>query len=246
MALTPTQTSLCNSMSQQFDGLIAPILAAKSQYQKTMRDLDATLRSTSFSPQSAIDGELNDLKNKVKSNMPGSDLGAMEELKDLIENCEYLDALSPAAALIGATGGLFDKIGSLVDNSGVSIPEFGLASLADQLKKLMSGVGIPGGSVLKELFEKADKLINCLDALCGYDVTNKINTLNQLVEDYGLTDQFDIDFDNMFSNAGLSTTEIDGLNTAFTGVDDINTDAIGSINDAVSSVKSLTKSGGFF
>jgi hypothetical protein len=246
MALTPTQTALCNSLNQQFDGLIAPIIAAKSGYQSRLREFKNLLRNTTFTPQSQIDSELNNLRNSARNNMPGKELQDMRELRDILENCDFFNIFSPASALISGTVGLFDKISDLISNSGITVPEFGLGAIADALERLLDGIGTPGGSNLKELFERADQLINCLDSICGYDVTGKISRLEDLVTDYELDNSYNIDYSTIYSDAGLTASEIQGMTTVTDGIASINVESLTSISDSVSSVKALTKTGGFF
>jgi hypothetical protein len=245
MALSPTQQSLCNSINQQFDGVIAPIVAGKTTYKSKLRRFKEGLRNTTFTPQNQIDSELNSLKTASRTNMPGSDINAMNELKSVIDNCEYLSLFNPVSALVTSANGMFNKIDSLISNSGITVPEFGLGAIADELEKLLKGASIPGGSILSELFEKADKLIQCLDAICSEDVSTKIEILENLVTDYNLDDSYDIDYGTIYSDAGLTSSEIQGMNTAITGIRDIKSEASESVNNAVSAAKSFTKAGGF-
>lgn len=250
MALTPMQTALCNSIEQQWAGIIGPITAARAAYLRELRQLESDLLNAIYTPQNLIDAKLDELQGEARDNMPRDDLAAMDELKTILENCDFLGAFSPATAVLSGTAAVFDKINNLVDDAALTIPDFGLGKQIVGLVNKLEGAGIPGGSTLKELFQKAEQLINCLDTVCGYagtgKVTEKINELNALVTDYKLNDDYELDLDSIYTDAGMSASEKTGMSTIVDGVTGIQSDASSAIDSAVAAVKNLTKGGGFF
>jgi hypothetical protein len=246
MPLTPTQESMCNSLDQQFDAIVDPIAKAKSSYQRTLRDFRDQLSSISFSPQAQIDAALAGIRDAANAVMPGKEISDMNDIKDMIDNCSYFSAFSPVSSIISGATGMYNAIDDFINTAATSTPEFGLGALADRLVNMLGGGGIPGGNVLSDLFRQADELINCLSAICGRDVSIKIATLDALVGDFQLNDSYELDLETIYSDVGLSSTDITKMNTTIDGIKNIKTTASTAMNDTVSAIKELSKIGGFF
>jgi hypothetical protein len=247
MALSPMQTSLCNSMESQFDAIIAPIQAAKSGYQRALREFKSGIQSATYASQQEMNDALDALKLDTEAAAPGSSDDDMDELRQMLEDCGFLQGSNPAATVASVNFGLFDEINYLISQvQGAANEVFQLGKIANDLFNILEGVGIPGGSLLKELFEQADEIINCLAAICGRDVQDKIDTLDELVTAYNLNDSYEIDYSSIYAEAGLSADEIQSMTIAVEGIVDVNNIATVSIEESVSAVKALTKTGGFF
>jgi len=158
--------------------------------------------------------------------------------------------------MIGSVVGLYDKIDSYIDNLGLTVPELGLAKLADTLNKLLSGAGIPGGSNISTLFGQADRLIQCVSNLClesEYQVwvIAATDTLDGLYADFNVvSDPLDpnygyFNYTSVYTDIGLNVDQIANINIAIDGVTSIKNDALSAVNSTISSIKSLIP-GGFF
>lgn len=256
MAFTKTQRSLCNKMVTEFDALITPVIAAKSQIQQAQREMKSMLNGMSFTAPNIIQAEASALKQAAAELYPGDSLEEMESMKNMIDGCDYLKALAPAAAIIGTTLGIFDNMANLVNSS--TIPEFGVASIGGFIDDILSGAGIPGGGNISEMLGKADKLIECLASTCGpYDAyyltaaTEYATTTNDLYTDLNVvSDPNDpnygkFDYDQVYNDVGMSAEEQLGMKEALGGVTDMKTGATDAVTNSVNSVKELTKLGFF-
>ena len=58
MALSSTQKSICNKMLSDYPALVAPVKSAKGSIKAAARDLDASLRSITFSDDNAINNAI--------------------------------------------------------------------------------------------------------------------------------------------------------------------------------------------
>ncbi len=258
MFLDSMSRSLCNKMKEDFATLTAPINQAKSAVRNLKNQLQALLNTMIFSIDlSDITDEIAAIQAAAKELYPSDALSDMESLKTLLDACAYLDDAKPISSILGTTLGVFDEIDNILNTS--IIPEIGAATLGDLINKLMAGgEGRPGGSNLSDIFKKADKLINCLAAICGAGDPTYITIastytaeLDNLFDSMGIDSNplsptyGDFDFDTIYDNAGMTTTNRLKVSTALSGVTDTGTNAINSISSSVSKAKSLIKTGFF-
>jgi len=257
MALDNMSRSLCNKMKEDFATLIAPINMAKTSIKNKKNELQALLNNMVFSVDlDIITTAVDDLQSAAAEAYPSDSLADMAALKNMIDNCSYLEDVKPISSIIGTTLGAFDEIDTLVDN--IVVPEFLAADIGNGINNAMSGIGVPGGNNLTDTFKKADKLIDCLSTICGagdptyitvateyadeldnlYDSMNIVS--NPLSSNYG-----EFDYDTIYTNAGMTSQDILQVNTALGGVGDTGTSALASIDASVSRAKDLIK-GGFF
>lgn len=244
MALSPTTTSLCNSLQQKFNPLVGPAEESKSGYKSQMRDFISALRSASYSSQSLINSTLATLQNDVAGILPESSLSGMTDLKNFINHCTFLGS-NPVTALNGSTSGINDKIDEYINN--ITVPEFALGAMADRMNQLLTTNKVSDSLI------RADRLLDCITQLCpGFDPGPKYVILNNLFDQYKLiSDPLNpnyggIDYDVVYTSAGLTTPQKTGMNTVVNGITSIKQNATTSVNNAINSVKNLVKSGGFF
>jgi len=257
MALDNMTRSLCNKMVDDYSALIAPINMAKSAVKNAKTQLQTLLNNMVFSVDlDVITTAVDNLQSAAAEAYPSDSLADMAALKGMLDNCDYLEDAKPISSILGTTLGVFEVINGLVN--AIVVPEFLAADIGDGINNTMSGIGIPGGNSLTDIFKKADKLIDCLSAICGagdptyitvateyaeeldnlYDSMNIVS--NPLSSNYG---QFD--YDAIYTNAGMTSQNILQVNTALDGVGTTGTDALTSIDASVSRAKDLFK-GGFF
>lgn len=245
MALSPTTTSLCNSLQQKFDPLVGPAQDSKSGFKSQMRDFISALRSASFSPQSLIDSTLATLRSDVDGILPESSLSGMTDLKNFIDHCTFLGS-NPVTALNGSTKGINDQIDTYINNI-VTPEEFRLGGLANTMEQLLAENKISDSLI------RADRLLNCITDLCpGFDPGPNYIILNNLFDQYKLiSDPLNpnyggIDYDVVYTSASLTASQKTGMNTVVNGITSIKQNALTSVNNSISLVKSLVKTGGFF
>jgi ribosomal protein S13 len=259
MALTSTQTSLCNKLVSDFESVIGPATSAlstvKSEIQAAKSALNS-LKGIGFSPSEDITNAANDLESDVNENIPQADEEAIDEINDIVSNCAYFgeDELlkNPTAILKSMSKSAFDKMDELIE--AVPLPDFESGKLIDSLiNKIANQIpDNPADLGISTSLQKADQLIDCLTSLCGSDFATTAQSYADQVED--LYDQLNIvgdpaspnygkfDIDKLYDDVSLSVTEKVKMNSVVDSVQNIKSNASSSISSAVDTTKSLRKS----
>ena len=246
MTLTSTERALCNSLDQKYGALITPLLNSRPGYKNLLNSYINQMRSTVFSPPGAVEQGVDDLVNQANGVMPGDEVDDLNRINTFMQNCPFFDEASPVSALLGSVSGLFDAIDNFINNISITVPEFGLAALADQLNKLLNGDGFPGGNNLSALFKMLDKLINCLNALCpGFFIENKINQVNDLYNFYNVDSNptsltyAQLNYASIYQELNLTPGQINNLNTALNSVTSVKETALSSVQSVANKLKLL-------
>jgi len=255
MAITNNERSLCNKLVSDFDSLIQPGKSAKSAINNATNEMKSKLNGMSWSDQNALAAALNGFRNSVNESLPGSQLGDLENLKNFIDNCEYLQSLNPVSVIMGIVGGVFDTIGNLVNGLDLTFPEFSAGGLGSLVDKLLDGANFPGGDNIAGLLALSDKLLQCLDSGCAAvdpsyipALTAKSDELQQTYDDLGLVDDpldpnyGKFDYSAMYNDLGLSVDEVSNINSVKSGINAskaAGTDAIKNTTDAIKNAKKI-------
>ena len=259
MALTKNEKSLCNKLVSDFDGLIQPGRSAKGAINGATNDMKSLLNGMTFSDPGLLGGALDQYRNAVNDALPGDELDDLNQIKNFIDNCEYLQALDPLSTMIETVNGVFDEIGKLVNGLDLSFPEFGAGNLGSLVDKILDGIGMPGGDKISDLLAAADKLLNCLSAGCAAvdptyigDLDSKTDELQRVYDDLGLIDDPNdpnygkFDYSSMYNDLGLSTSEINSINSVKDGISASKDDGINAISNTKDAIKTAKKVGGLF
>jgi len=225
MAIIPVERSMCNKMVYDFDGLIAPVDAAKHGVRSKQNEIQSLLNNLTSSSQSAINSAISDLSSEVDDVIPTATLYDMRELERFIEECEYLNGMSPIAAMLGALDSIYNKIDGFLDTIGLGVPEFSIGKISSLINDLLGARGPNISDVLGNL----DKLLNCVEMYCGGEYPDQLNnmtiavgdaysdlniTSNPLDPDYGL-----YDFNALYENASLSSVQKSQVTQVLAAVD---------------------------
>ncbi|MHA1816198.1 MAG: hypothetical protein ACTSX1_09350 [Candidatus Heimdallarchaeaceae archaeon] len=257
MAFTEVERSICNKMSFDSSGLLNPAEAIKGAVKNQISGINSQLASYIPSSQATIDAASTTLENNVGSVIPGDSESDIEAMISLINKCAYLsddEKLNNPIALSNAmTKSLFDKFEDYFGGVA-SVPEYALAQALSALEELYTNL-FPRSSALTDLLKKADKLINCLSAVCNGEQTSKVIALTNQTQN--LYNDFDmvgnpldanygkLDKDKLFTDAGLSPAEISKVTNANDEVDAIKAEGKKSIEDLMNATKLLKKAGVF-
>ena len=255
MALSPTQTAMANQLVQKFSTISGPVDAAKGGVKSLTRTLTTELSTTTFSSLPSIESEMDSLFTQVDDLLPGTDLSAMTDLKNFIDNCPFFGAsANPISSIYGTRDGIFDKVDDLITNSGSTYPEFTLANIADSINKLLSGSGFPGGNVISDLLASADSLIDCLSGIPGYEPDviafgNEISSLYSemnIISDPLSASYGQLDYSTIYSNAGISASGIANMQYTIGRITTLKSNALSSISSSANAAKNYLGTGGLF
>lgn len=252
MALSPTKKALCNKLVTDYYTLITPVKSAKSVMKQNMSELDSFIRGMTFSNPVDLQGAIDGFEVDSKASLPGSDNESIDELKDFISQCTYLQTQAPTSNVYGTKDGALDQIKDYASDLIPSFPEFGAGSLASAINDVLSGSLVPGSDSLSAILRKADQLLNCIDALCpGYSApaSDIANDLQSLYNDLNLIDSGPntgtFDYTSFFDNAGLSSIQQGAINSVTNSIDSQKQGAISAVQNSVNKVKDLVKGGLF-
>jgi len=249
MAISPTQTAICEKMSNEFDAMIETVRGARDAFARAKATLISLLNGLSFStPQDLLDA-INGFLNDCANSLPNSD--AIDEILDMINNCNFLsnhDSFSnPISLITSAQDSIMGDINNKMDDLAGSIPEFSaskaMGDLLDQLTSGGQGMGITDS--LKSL----DSIINCIDALCGSGFSSRVSSMSSQVDglfsDFGLDSDpesisyGELDMDSIYSAAGISGDEITAMEDTVGSMTDVKGNAEAAVSDVVGSIKDM-------
>lgn len=256
MALTATERGLCNKLYGDYATMVNPVKLAKSSVISQKNSYMSMLSSLQWSPLQNVLDSLQGIKDAVDVPLPLE--SSMYDIQRFLERCNYMGALSPASAVLGAAQRALYGVDNSVDSYAPDVPEFGAAAIANKLDALMKGLGIPGGSNLSDLLKKADQILECMSSICaGTDptyngqVANMANDMDGLFRDMYLVDNPSsdyhgtMDYDRMMDE--INMTEIQKMNaeTARVGILETKLDILDTTSQTLSMVQQYTKMGFF-
>ena len=246
MALSKNQKALCRKLNSEFDSAIGPVKLAKGAVIAAKNELKNQLNAYSAGAVTpGLDGALDGFKDDVADNIPGSELEDLQEIKDFIDNCPYLSSLSPVSAVLSSIIGIFDEIENLIDGLTDSFPEFGMGKLGSLIDKLLDGVHLPGGDKLSELLKNLDKILDCLESICGYSVASRRLEVESLYDEMGLDSEANFDYTVLYNEVGLSASQVSAINKVKNGINDQKDLSSAAVDSTVSAFKSAIKKGLF-
>ena len=266
MALGKNEKTLFNKLLADWNGLLAPVYASKSAIQKATNDMINKLKEMVqfdlFTGEAALNAAIQDFGDQVKDQIPGDELDDLQRLKNFLDNCEYLQPLEPISALIGTALGISDEIENLIDKffDSFNIPEFGAANFGSIIDNLLAGLpGLPGGDALADLLAQADKLINCLSALCALqdpsysaDLTSMSDELQELYDDLRIVDNpassdyGKLDYSAIYADVPLNADQINAINNTKAGLNNAKNSGVNAVNNTKSAIQQASKIGGLF
>ncbi len=251
MSFTEIERSICNKMGYDSSGLLAPAEAGKGAVRNRLSAIRSQLNSYVASPQAVIDAATAQLRNSAGTIFPGSTENDVEKLVDLINNCTYLQTENPISTTKALIGSMFEKLDSFFGDVA-SVPEYLLGEALGALDELFNN-DKPRSSGLTDLMKDADKLINCLSTLCNGEYTSEVialtNQTQNLYDDLGMvSDPLSanyglLDKDTLFSDAGLTPSDITKITGANDEVNSLKDQGQQAINDLMDATKTAKKAG---
>lgn len=224
MALSLITQNVCSKLLGDFDGNFDgmstfknTILSNSNIVQNTLNNL----KNTGFSDVNDVINNASSVLNNYEDFIPS--LSDLDDLARFIEACLYAsesDILNTPLGLFRSItdylyDNLYDVVGLLTDTT----PEFSIAIDMSKLDRLLDSLRVPF------LTDLMGKILNCLDEICGTDITSRQEELSTFLSDCKLTSGGALDVNTIYDNCGLTDgqKEIMGI-------------AKGSVYDAVSTL----------
>jgi len=174
--------ALCDSMLASLKKQMKQFTDVTNKMQNTVNDLGSKL--SEITP----DDNINDSINTITNNVP--DFSAnIDDFNDLINGCTAFSMM-----------GIKNPADALNDFLNNKKPSFGnpLTDMAFNLFDLSKKINELNPS---NLIADIDKFINCLDGVCGYDVTEQIDEINNTMDKSSLDINGNFDMNNMMLKA---------------------------------------------
>jgi len=254
MAFTEIERSICNKMGYDSGGLLAPAEASKGAVRNQLSGIRSQLSSYIASPQAVIDAATAQLQTASGTIFPGHTQNDVDALLDIISNCTYLELDNPISLTKALIGSLFDKLDGFFDAVS-AVPEYLLGQALGALDELFDNK-LPRSTALTDLMKNADKLINCLSTLCNGEYTSEVlaltNQTQNLYNDLGMisnplsANYGKLDKGTLFSDAGLSPTEIAKITGANLEVNSLKDQGQQAIDELMEVTKLSKKAGDIF
>ena len=204
------QGTMCRKMERELDKGLGEMGKARNAMYTALDDVKSSLSDMVgqvATPLNDMNSALGDLNNAASDAMPSFPVGS-GQLEDMLQKCgilkQDLPKLSGSAIyddFANATSTSFEN--ALKDAfDGISFPEFGISDMFRDLGKQLDFFDVSG------ILSGLDGFLNCLDSMCGSNVSDKIDYANDLVDDMGLDSVTGkLDTEGLMNDAGISTAQ---------------------------------------
>jgi len=254
MALTPTETSLCNKMLGDYAGLMGPVKLGQSGIMNQRSALTNQLGGMTYSTPSDLANKVNLFKNAVGLALP--DPNDLNSLKNMLTQCDYFKQFGPTSAIAGLMQSALGNISSLINNFGAGTNEFNAGKIAGLINQALSNL-IPGGSGLTDILKSAGQLLECMSSVCAAGDPSYIggldyidNDLNNTISSMGLVgDPSSInfgkmDYNSIYNDLGMTPTQRYAIDSTTFAIDEQRVRAKVAIDQSIAAVK--LQMGGLF
>jgi len=210
-------SGLCSGFDDKLGSMMGNLDQIKSAMSSPMSMLKEELSKLEGGVASPV-GDMEDGLEAVTSAATDSipSIPDVSDIEDILKDCSILQGnllsglQSPASLISGfldqAIGIIGDAIGSVLDLLG-DLLEAPAAFLINQINNLLEGFGL--GSLLAEL----DGLFNCLDSVCGTDVSGDIDQVNGILDALNLDEVGKFDITKITDGMNIPTDVIKNVTT---------------------------------
>ena len=235
--------TLCEGIERELDKGIQMLKAADYAMNDAVSDiLDAIddFAPDPITPPSILDDALDDMNDLMQKKTP--DMKSAEYILDLLEKClglcDDLSTKSDYRIRLDILDVIYDALNDVISDF-FHIPEIFIAQGIDLANDLLSKIKVG------DLLAKLDRLIDCIDAACGGGISDKVDTINALVDNMQIDDNGRIDQDNMFLNGGLSQAQQDAIEKAQNSMHIQKASSMGASNNAATAFINAIQDGAF-
>lgn len=243
------QGTYCKDLETQCDDAIKILQQAQSAINGPTKELDKNLKGILGQPASAvndINSASDDITNTANdATATPSGAGAIE---DVLKNCGILQAdvlsgkTSPAESigkfLESASNSLSDAMDTAMDLIS-SLAEAPVAAIINTINDILEPFDLKG------IFSKLDGIFDCLDSMCGSNISGKVDYVNDLADQMQLDSEGNFDTNTILQNSGISSEQISNITTLgdkiSTAKDNAAAAAASSADSLGDGVKNLTK-----
>lgn len=237
------QDTYCEDLESQLDAGISSLTQAKATIDGALSEVDALLAIFDLLASSTAEQITNgifDIQSAATDSIPL--IPDASDMEDLINACTQFkvnfdlgsprgiaeDFANKAANALGtAIGSAFDIL--------TGLPEFAISELLNGIEDILSQIQIP------DLLGLLDGILECLDQVCGSDVSSEVDQIDDLLNGMSLDDSGLLDKSTIFSDSGISQDKIDDLTTIGDQIVSAKDDAADALQTSKDILKGNTK-----
>jgi len=230
--------AICQQMLAQFDKGLALANMAKRSLEGQLSTITNQLNSfTNFSALQDIEDAAHNALDMFGSNLPDfSNVGSYNEFLDVINSCNFLKndkkLSDPLKLLNSLQSSLLSGASSILDDAFDLIPEI---QLGNALNGIIDKFGTKGFN-FSESIPGLDGVLTCLSAICGEDISSRLNELQDLTDTLKIKDDGSFNMDQVMDDAGIGSQREN-----FSKITDTAQGMATSSTDAVSQGKAMFK-----
>jgi len=231
------QTGFCSKLTDEFDNRMNQLNALERQLDLKIKALKVGIASiTGFSPHALLKKFESDVSKGIDSMVPS--LATFDDLFTLANACLFTknDPMlsKPSTLAKSIKNRVKANANSVLTNLAAAIPtEFALSNLVNALKSQIKT------SKINLIVPEATQALNCISAICGYDVTIRIARLQNFISKYNLSGTGELDVDALLSSQGLGKEAIKSINRVINQIDDVMNQIDTSFTSGVDRLKRL-------
>ena len=245
MAITDVTSSYCDIVEGIADTTIDKITQVKFAINAPLAALlalIATLQGEAASLAQDIEDAINQMKNNLDGLIPDLGPGLDSELLNILEKCEILE-ISPTESLgkiakdlsNGLLTSVSDFLTTTVENLA-SLPEYPVAAAMLEINELLDNLEFPN------ILDYMDKALQCLDALCGRDITSQAQQIDDLLDEMYLTDNGQLDRGRMYIENGITSDQIFNVEKCYSEIKSASEDAVSKVRNTANGVANTISS----
>ena len=219
----------CQDLEAQLDEKIAVLEQAKEAMNAPTKLLNKELGKLIGGPASSAGDILaakDTIQGGVDDNTPA--IPNTDEIENMLKDCGLLsdNILSGKTSPAAAVGDFVKKAGDAVEDAiGKALEaisnllEAPAATIINAINDILDKIKVP------DVLGALDGILNCLDAMCGSDVSGKVDYVNTLASDMKIDDNGALDVDTLFSEAGIDQGQADNIKEIGTKIADAKSSA---------------------
>ena len=235
------KNGFCTKLTSEFDKRMSTLSGVSGQLTNKLTAATSflsTFRASERSLISNLQGKISSATNLVPN------LSQFDELIDLANMCLFTknDPMlsKPSTIARGLTSALksnaFNAMNDLAKIGDSVIPEFNAAKLLSELKSQISVSGV--GKMAPE----ATQLLNCMSAICGTDITSRLNSLTSFLSTFNINADGELDVSALLDSQGISGDGLDQINDCCDMVDGVMDNIESSVSDGIDRLNDLFSS----
>ena len=240
MALPEVTSAVCGKLVNEFDKTLNMLLGCKAVMNPMLQALKAKLNGTIFSPPAAL---LNGLAqvNALASQIPAMDsVRSLEEIAKIMAQCTFFNVSPMLKNPVNIMRSLQQQLNTnfyskILDiSSSLGLPEIGLGNDISKISGFMNKFR------LDNLIPTSNLAIQCINKVCGIDISQKLAKYNLLEKALNLTSGGVLNLPEIYNLCNLSSVAISNMTLSVASVGSIIDNVAKSVSAGVTAIKKTT------